>query len=83
MRAALGPAGDAGRRRGAPRRRGARRFRKRAATPGAAIADGADLLVIGRPIRDAADPVAAARAIAAGIGAALQARGAQAEGGAR
>ena len=36
---------------------------KRIATPSKAIADGADLLVVGRPIRDAADPVAAARAI--------------------
>jgi orotidine-5'-phosphate decarboxylase len=36
---------------------------KRIATPASAIADGADLLVVGRPIRDAADPVAAARAI--------------------
>ena len=35
----------------------------RAATPAAAIADGADLLVIGRPITRADDPVAAARAI--------------------
>jgi orotidine-5'-phosphate decarboxylase len=29
---------------------------QRVATPGRAIADGADYLVIGRPIRDAADP---------------------------
>jgi orotidine-5'-phosphate decarboxylase len=36
----------------------------RVATPKEAIANGADLLVIGRPIRDAADPVSAARAIA-------------------
>lgn len=36
---------------------------KRVATPEQAIADGADWLVVGRPIRDAADPVAAARAI--------------------
>ena len=40
---------------------------KRVATPAQAIADGADLLVIGRPITAAADPAAAARAIAAGI----------------
>jgi orotidine-5'-phosphate decarboxylase len=32
-------------------------------TPAEAIAAGADYLVVGRPIRDAADPVAAARAI--------------------
>jgi orotidine-5'-phosphate decarboxylase len=42
---------------------------KRVATPASAIRDGADLLVVGRPIRDAADPVAAARAIAAEIAA--------------
>jgi len=36
---------------------------KRVATPATAIADGADLLVVGRPIRDAADPLAAARAV--------------------
>ena len=35
----------------------------RVETPGAAIAAGSDLLVIGRPISAAADPVAAARAI--------------------
>jgi orotidine-5'-phosphate decarboxylase len=44
---------------------------KRIATPTSAIRAGADLLVVGRPIRDAADPVAAARAIAAEIGLAL------------
>jgi orotidine-5'-phosphate decarboxylase len=38
---------------------------RRIATPRAARADGADLVVVGRPIRDAADPAAAARAIAA------------------
>ncbi|RMH42151.1 MAG: orotidine-5'-phosphate decarboxylase [Deltaproteobacteria bacterium] len=37
---------------------------KRVATPAAAVAAGADLVVVGRPIRDAADPAAAARAIA-------------------
>jgi orotidine-5'-phosphate decarboxylase len=42
----------------------------RVATPTAAIADGADLLVIGRPITRADDPVAAARAIAADLDAA-------------
>lgn len=41
----------------------------RIATPERALADGADLLVIGRPITGAADPGAAARAIAAGLGA--------------
>jgi len=43
---------------------------KRIATPGAAARSGADLLVIGRPILKAPDPVAAARAIAAEIDAA-------------
>ena len=36
---------------------------RRVATPSEAIAAGADLIVVGRPIRDAADPGAAARAI--------------------
>ena len=44
---------------------------KRIATPGAAARFGADLLVIGRPILKAPDPVAVARAIAAEIDAAL------------
>ncbi len=39
----------------------------RVATPAQAIADGADLLVIGRPITGAADPGAAAAAIAADL----------------
>ncbi len=43
---------------------------KRVSTPAGAIAAGADYLVVGRPIRDAADPAAAARAIAAEIDAA-------------
>ena len=43
---------------------------KRIETPGAAIAAGADHIVVGRPIRDAADPAAAARAIQAEIAAA-------------
>jgi orotidine-5'-phosphate decarboxylase len=44
---------------------------KRITTPAQAIADGADLLVVGRPIRDAADPLAAAHAVAAEIDGAL------------
>jgi orotidine-5'-phosphate decarboxylase len=40
---------------------------RRVATPAQAIADGADLLVVGRPITGAADPRAAALAIAAEI----------------
>lgn len=38
---------------------------KRVMTPAKARAAGADMIVVGRPIRDAADPAAAARAIAA------------------
>jgi len=49
---------------------------KRIATPTQAIADGADLLVVGRPIRDAADPLAAARAVVAEIAQALDQRSA-------
>jgi orotidine-5'-phosphate decarboxylase len=44
---------------------------KRVATPGQAIADGADLLVVGRPVRDAPDPRAAAEAVVAEIARAL------------
>ena len=44
---------------------------KRVATPGKAIADGADYLVVGRPVTEAADPRAAAEAIVAEIAAAL------------
>ena len=40
----------------------------RTATPAEAVAAGADWIVIGRPITGAADPVAAARAIAASLG---------------
>lgn len=40
---------------------------KRVVTPRAAIADGASILVIGRPITEAADPGAAARQIAQGL----------------
>jgi orotidine-5'-phosphate decarboxylase len=46
---------------------------KRTLTPREAIARGADVLVIGRPITAAADPRAAAMAIAADVGAALAA----------
>jgi orotidine-5'-phosphate decarboxylase len=44
---------------------------QRVATPGRAIADGADYLVIGRPIRDATDPDACIKAIQREIAAAL------------
>jgi orotidine-5'-phosphate decarboxylase len=44
---------------------------KRVATPAEAIADGADYLVVGRPVTEAPDPRAAARQIAAEIAAAL------------
>jgi orotidine-5'-phosphate decarboxylase len=46
---------------------------KRITTPTQAITGGADLLVVGRPIRDAADPLAAANAIVDEIAAALAA----------
>jgi orotidine-5'-phosphate decarboxylase len=42
---------------------------KRTGTPAEAVKDGADFLVIGRPIRDAANPVEAARLIAKEIAA--------------
>lgn len=45
---------------------------RRTATPASTVADGADLLVVGRPIRDATDRVAAARAIAEEIRGALR-----------
>lgn len=50
---------------------------KRVRTPKQAIVSGADLLVVGRPIRDAADPGEAARQIAREIDEGLQQRGAQ------
>jgi orotidine-5'-phosphate decarboxylase len=40
---------------------------KRVMTPGRAIAGGANHLVVGRPVTQAPDPVAAARAIVAEI----------------
>jgi orotidine-5'-phosphate decarboxylase len=46
----------------------------RVATPQSAIADGADYLVVGRPITQAADPVAAAEAFVRDIETALAAR---------
>jgi len=46
---------------------GAVQDQKRVATPGAAVANGANFLVVGRPIREAADPRAAAAAIARDI----------------
>jgi orotidine-5'-phosphate decarboxylase len=39
----------------------------RVATPEAAVRAGADVIVLGRPLRDAPDPAAAARAIAEAI----------------
>jgi orotidine-5'-phosphate decarboxylase len=45
---------------------------KRVMTPAAAIKAGADYIVVGRPIRDAKDPRAAAEAIQAEIAAALK-----------
>jgi orotidine-5'-phosphate decarboxylase len=41
----------------------------RVATPAEAVRAGADVIVVGRPLRDAADPVAAARGSAAALGA--------------
>jgi orotidine-5'-phosphate decarboxylase len=45
---------------------------RRVATPEDAVRAGADLLVVGRPIRDAEQPATAARAIRQAIGAALE-----------
>jgi orotidine-5'-phosphate decarboxylase len=50
---------------------------KRVATPASAIGDGADVIVVGRPIRDASSPAEAARAIVAEIDDALLHRGSQ------
>jgi orotidine-5'-phosphate decarboxylase len=44
---------------------------KRVATPGRAILDGADYLVVGRPVTQAQDPRAASESIVAEIAAAL------------
>jgi orotidine-5'-phosphate decarboxylase len=51
---------------------------KRTSSAREAIARGADLVVVGRPIRDAADPAAAARDIAADVAAGLADRAARA-----
>ncbi|MHB8771949.1 MAG: orotidine-5'-phosphate decarboxylase [Syntrophales bacterium] len=48
---------------------------KRIVTPGGAVADGADYLVVGRPIRQAADPAGEADAIVTEIAAGLALRG--------
>jgi orotidine-5'-phosphate decarboxylase len=45
----------------------------RVATPLAAVADGADVLVIGRPLREGGDPARAAQRIAAELGGQLAA----------
>ncbi|MGH7282324.1 MAG: orotidine-5'-phosphate decarboxylase, partial [Polyangiaceae bacterium] len=66
VRAARNPLEQAGRATGL----GARDDQKRVATAHDAIDSGADYVVVGRPIRDAADPVAAAIEIAKGIEAA-------------
>ena len=47
---------------------------KRVATPAQAIVDGADLLVVGRPIRDAPDRLLAAREVLTEIQGALAMR---------
>jgi orotidine-5'-phosphate decarboxylase len=49
---------------------------KRAATPTAAILDGADILVVGRPIRDASHPAVVAAQIVAEVDQALDSRSA-------
>jgi orotidine-5'-phosphate decarboxylase len=45
----------------------ARGDQARIATPAEAVRAGADVLVLGRPLRDASDPAAAARAVAASL----------------
>ena len=44
---------------------------KRVATPESALRNGADYLVVGRPLRDAPDPAKAFEAVVAEVGAAL------------
>jgi len=46
----------------------ARADQARVATPAAAVKGGADVIVLGRPLRESADPAAAARLIASEIG---------------
>ncbi len=53
---------------------------KRVATPQEAVASGADYVVVGRPIRDADDPAAAARGVAQEIAAGLRHRASRASG---
>ncbi len=53
---------------------------KRISTPEQAVRDGADYIVVGRPIRDAADPAESARQIIKGIGRGLAARNSAASG---
>jgi len=45
----------------------ARGDQARVATPAEAVRAGADVLVLGRPLREASDPAAAARAVAASL----------------
>ena len=54
--------------------RGRRDDHARVATPASAIAAGSDYLVVGRPIRDAPDPRAAAQALIRDMQAAFDAR---------
>ena len=49
----------------------------RVGTPEQALADGADLLVVGRPVTGAADPAAAARALARSLAESVAAAGAR------
>jgi orotidine-5'-phosphate decarboxylase len=47
---------------------------KRIVTPGVAVTQGADHVVVGRPIRDAKDPVEAAKKVAEEIEEGLQSK---------